>query len=115
MNANATVEKRSKERTVRSAREKCQAVLALWTGRRRPSEICRELQVPSNLLSGWQERAMEGMLAALEPRTRRQEERGPMLAPRMERLLDRKLARLESRIARVGPTRARPAPEKPVT
>ena len=55
---------------------------------------------------------MEGMLQALEPRTRRQEERGPMLPPQMEKLLERKLARLESRIARLG-VKVRPAPEKP--
>jgi transposase-like protein len=105
-------EKVRKERTVRSAREKCQAVLAMWTGRRRPSEICREMDIPGNLLLGWQERAMEGMLQALEPRTRRQEDRGPMLDPRMEKLLERKMARLESRIARLG-TKGRPVPEKP--
>jgi hypothetical protein len=111
---NSTPEKTRKERTLRSAREKCQAVLALWTGRRRPSEICRDLQIPSNLLTGWQERAMEGMLQALEPRTRRQEDRGPLLAPRMERLLDRKLARLESRLARLAGPKPRPAAtEKP--
>ena len=34
-----------KERTMHSAQQKCQAVLALWTGRRRPSEVCRELGV----------------------------------------------------------------------
>lgn len=107
-----SVEKAKKERIMRSARDKCQAVLSLWTRRRRPSEICRELNVPSNLLHSWQERALEGMLSALEPRTRRQEDRGPILDPRMEKLLDRKLARMESRIARLG-TRARGMPEKP--
>jgi len=110
---NGNSEKTRKERTIRSAREKCQAVLAIWTARRRPCEICKELEIPSNLLSCWQERAMEGMLQALEPRTRRQEDRGPILAPRMEKLLDRKLARLESRIARLGSPRSRPAAEKP--
>jgi hypothetical protein len=35
------------------------------------------------------------------------------LAPRMEKLLDRKMARLESRIARLGTPRSRPATEKP--
>ena len=109
---NSPTDKTRKERTIRSAREKCQAVLAIWTGRRRPSEICKELAIPSNLLSCWQERAMEGMLQALEPRTRKQEDRGPMLAPRMEKLLDRKMARLESRIARMGPGKPRAA-EKP--
>lgn len=110
---NNPTDKTRKERTVRSAREKCQAVLAIWTGRRRPSEICKELVIPSNLLSCWQERAMEGMLQALEPRTRKQEERGPMLPPRMEKLLDRKMARLESRIARMSPNKSRAVTEKP--
>ena len=49
MNSSNTKER--KERTMRSAREKCQAVLAIWTARRRPSEICKELDIPSNLLS----------------------------------------------------------------
>lgn len=107
-----TVEKVKKERTVRSAREKCQAVLSLWMRRRRPSEICKELNIPANLLSNWQERALEGMLGALEPRTRRQEERGPMLDPRMEQLLERKVTRLQTRLARMG-GKSRPGPQKP--
>ena len=59
---NSTPEKTRKERTLRSAREKCQAVLALWTGRRRPSEICRELQIPSN----WQETVARSDLLGTE-------------------------------------------------
>ena len=109
---NNTAEKTRKERTVHSAREKCRAVLAVWTQRRRPAEICKELNVPANVLSGWQERALEGMLQALEPRTRRETERGPLLTPRLEKLLERKLARLESRISQLG-LKARAAPEKP--
>ena len=103
-------EKPRRERRVYAAKDKCQAVLALWMRRRRPSEICREMDIPANLLSGWQERALEGMLQALEPRTRRQEERGPMLDSRMERLLDRKAARLQNRIAKLA-SKAKPAPE----
>lgn len=114
MSTSAVVEKVKKERTVRSAKEKCQAVLAVWTGRRRPSEVCRELGVPANLLNGWQARGMEGMLAALEPRTRRQEDRGPLLDPRMEKLLAQRLVRLESRISRLG-NRARPGAGKAAT
>ena len=109
---NNTAEKPRKERTVHSAREKCRAVLAVWTQRRRPAEICKELNVPANLLSSWQERALEGMLQALEPRMRRETERGPLLTPRLEKLLERKLARLESRISRLG-LKARAAPEPP--
>lgn len=112
MSTSAVVEKVKKERTVRSAKEKCQAVLAVWTGRRRPSEVCRELGVPANLLNGWQARAMEGMLAALEPRTRRQEDRGPLLDPKMEKLLEQRMVRLESRITRLG-ARGRTGSAKP--
>ena len=91
-----------KERTVHSAQIKCQAVLSLWTGRRRLSELCRELNVPANLIMGWQERAMEGMLTTLEPRTRRQEDRGPILADRLQRMLERKAMMLGSRMARLN-------------
>ena len=101
-----------KERTMHSAQQKCQAVLALWTGRRRPSEVCRELGVPSNLLQAWQERAMEGMLKALEPRTRRQEDRGLILADRLQKMLERKTTLLGSRMARLSGKPAKAAPEK---
>ena len=103
-----------KERTMHSAQQKCQAVLALWTGRRRPSEVCRELGVSSNRLQAWQERAMEGMLKALEPRTRRQEDRGPILADRLQKMLERKTALLGNRLARLSSKPAKAAaPEKP--
>jgi transposase-like protein len=109
---NTTVEKIKKERIQRSAQEKCQAVLAIWTQRRRPAEVCRELGVPANLLGSWQERALEGMLAALVPRSRRPEDRGPWLHPRLEKLLERKVNRLAQRLARLGP-KSRPPAEKP--
>lgn len=105
--------KARKERTVHSAQVKCQAVLALWTGRRRPTEICREMNVPANLIMGWQERALEGMLRALEPRTRRTEDRGPILADRLQRMLERKATLLSSRMARLNTGRPpKGAPEK---
>ena len=114
MNAETKVGREKKERTTYGAQQKCQAVLAVWTGRRRPSEICRELGVPSNLLQAWQERALEGMLKALEPRTRRQEDRGPILADRLQKMLERKTALLGNRLARLSgkPAKAS-APEKP--
>ena len=117
-------EKTRKERMVRSAREKCQAVLALWTGRRRPSEICRDLAIPSNLLSGWQERAMEGMLLALQPRVPLTE-KTVALNSRLAVLLERKSKRggmkgMERRLARLQGSPVKPgdpqevAPEKKV-
>jgi len=87
-----TEPKARRERVVHSAQEKAEAVLSWWTERRRPSEICRELKITSTLLSQWQERAMEGILLALKPRTRKPEERAPALPEKVERLLARKSA-----------------------
>ena len=70
------------------AMEKCRAVLSIWTERRRPSEICRELSVPWMVIAQWQKRAMEGMLQALEPRVRL--EKGPALSPRLQAMLEKK-------------------------
>ena len=70
------------------AMEKCRAVLSIWTERRQPSEICRELSIPWMVLTHWQTRAMEGMLQALEPRVRL--EKGPALSPRLQAMLDKK-------------------------
>jgi hypothetical protein len=70
------------------AMEKCKAVLSIWTEKRRPGEICRELSIPWMVLSHWQKRAMEGMLQALEPRVSL--ERGPALSPRLQSMLEKK-------------------------
>lgn len=70
------------------AMEKCQAVLSIWTERRRPAEICRELTIPWMVLAPWQKRAMEGMLQALEPRVRL--EKGPALSPRLLAMLEKR-------------------------
>ena len=71
-----------------TAQEKCQAVLTLWTERRKPGEVCREMGVAWGVLQQWQDRAMEGMLLALQPRV--QVERGVALSPRLAVLLEKK-------------------------
>ena len=97
----ATDTKVKRERVVHSAREKAEAVLAWWTERRRTSEICREMKITANQLSQWQERAMEGILAVLEPRTRAAEDQKPALPAKVERLLARKTApEAQSRLSR---------------
>jgi hypothetical protein len=90
-----TMEKPEKTKIVKSrpltaygAMEKCRAVLSIWTERRKPAEVCRELSIPWMLLSNWQKRAMEGMLQALEPRVRL--DKGPALSPRLQALLEKK-------------------------
>jgi len=101
-----------KERVSRSAKEKAQAVLALWTEHRKPAEICREMGLKYSVVLHWQERAMEGMLEALTPRTQT-EERLPMLPRKVEKLLGRKsqepLTRLTRRLSKL-----QAGPEEPV-
>ena len=87
------MEPRGEERRKRkglgpTAEAKCQAVLTLWTERRKPGEICREMGVTWGVLQQWQDRAMEGMLLALQPRV--QVERGVALNPRLAVLLEKK-------------------------
>jgi hypothetical protein len=83
-----TEEKRKRKGLGPTAEEKCQAVLTLWTERRKPGEICRELGVAWGVLQQWQDRAMEGMLLALQPRVT--VERGVALSPRLAVLLEKK-------------------------
>jgi transposase-like protein len=81
-------EKRGRKMLEHTAEEKCRAVLSVWTERRKPGEVCQELGVAWSLLNQWQERAMEGMLLALQPRV--QVERGVALSPRLAVLLEKK-------------------------
>lgn len=79
---------KSRPVTAYGAMEKCRAVLSVWTERRKPAEVCRELSIPWMALSLWQKRAMEGMLQALEPRVKL--DQGPALSPRLQSLLEKK-------------------------
>ena len=69
-----------------TAVEKCEAVLSVWTERRKAGTVCREKGIAWMNFSQWQKRAMEGMLQALGPR--RTEETTPSrLSARLEKLL----------------------------
>ena len=70
------------------AMERCRAVLAVWTERRKAAEVCRELSVPPPVFGKWQERALEGMLQALEPRVNL--EKGAALSSRLQRFLEKR-------------------------
>lgn len=83
-----TEEKRGRRGLGHTAEEKCQAVLSIWTERRKPGEVCREMGVTWGIVKQWQDRAMEGMLLALQPRV--QVERGVALSPRLAVLLEKK-------------------------
>ena len=104
-----------------SALEQCRAVLLVWSERRSAMEVCRELQVSGSLLAYWQEKAMEGLIAALTPREGREvAEKGPALSVRLKRLLEKKAAeqegqqRAQARLAGVV-KRLSPSPPPPAT
>src|SRR5574341_1003174 len=101
-----------------TAPQRVQAVLSIWTERRRPGEVCQELAISLKVLSQWETRALSGMLKALESPTRR--EPGPALSPKLERLLARqalqqmgRMARLEKRLAKLQEPKASPQPKAP--
>jgi len=106
-----------KGRSSYTAEEKCRAVLSVWTERRTPGEVCRELGVAWTVLNQWQERAMEGMLLALQPRAPMRE-KTVALNSRLTVLLERKsgaMKGLERRLARLqSKTRVKErSPDKP--
>ena len=98
------------------AQEKCRAVLAVWVERKKASVLCREMGVSATLLWQWQDRALSGMLVALEPKGGREgSAMGPALAPQVRRLLERKVREREGRsLGRVPLPRPRERGKKAV-
>jgi len=103
---------------------RCRAVLAVWTERQKPAQVCRELGIAQALLNHWQQRALEGMLQGLEPQVKLTA--GLALSPRLQALLERKhqtvqrrqarSIRLEQRLHRLQsppPVAPAPGPAKP--
>ena len=82
-------EKKKRSYTVSnfSANEKAQAVLAVWTERCKPSDVCRQMNIKWITFQYWQTRAMEGLLQALEPRVNLSQ--GQALSPRLQELLQK--------------------------
>jgi hypothetical protein len=97
-------EKKGRRVLGHTAKEKCRAVLSVWTERRKPGEVCRELGVAWTVLNQWEERAMEGMILALQPRVA--VDKAVALNSRLAVLLERKskggvMKELERRLARL--------------
>jgi hypothetical protein len=69
------------------APEKVQAVLAVWTERCKPVEVCRQMRINWVTFQQWQDRAMDGMLQALESRVNLSQ--GGALSPRLQQLLQK--------------------------
>jgi len=86
-----------------SAQDKAQAILAVWTDRIKPAEVCRQMQINWITFQQWQSRAMEGMLQALENRVNLAQ--GQVLSPRLQQLLSRRQtsapARLPARLEQI--------------
>ena len=76
---------------VYSAKEKAQAVLALWSGRRNPSTLTKELDVTWAAINQWEQRALAGMLTALDPSWKQTGEEQPNLPRRLEKLIEQTL------------------------
>lgn len=102
------VEKKSRRRNTQSqsmsAGDKAQAVLAVWTERAKPAEVCRQLGINPITFSQWQNRAMEGMLQALESRVKLSE--GKVLSRRLQALLSKRqhavgVGKLEAKLAKL--------------
>ena len=96
-----------------SAQEKAQAILAVWTERCKPAEVCREMKVNWITFNHWQQRAMEGMLQALESRVNLA--RGEVLSPRLQALLLHRQKALSTRklAQRLEQIQLAKAPESP--
>jgi hypothetical protein len=108
--------KAKKEPLPYNAQQRAQAVLSLWTARRRPREVCQELGIRPAALSAWEKRALAVLLKALESETRL--EPGPALSPRLQRLLAHqafeqkgRTAKLEKRLAKLQEPKS-PPPSK---
>jgi hypothetical protein len=96
------------------AQDKVQAVLAVWTERCKPAEVCRQLNINWVTFNQWQQRAMEGMLQALESRVNLT--KGEALSPRLQALLQKRqqtltASRLTSRLQQINKVAKAPAPQ----
>lgn len=90
-NSTKTVKQQVRARRRFTATEKCQAVLQIWTEKTTPAQLAKELGLTWALLTQWQDLAMSGMLAALEPKNRQCPKPSP-LSVRLQQLLEKKTA-----------------------
>lgn len=81
-----------------SSGQKVQAVLAVWTERLSQMEICRQLQINYATFQKWQNRAMEGMLQALDNQLQINDT--AVLSPHLRKLMDRGRGLPEDRLGR---------------
>jgi len=83
-----TQEKVKRARKVYSAQEKAQAVLSVWSSRRKPSAVCKSLGIAWGLLNSWERVALGGIQKALGQEFPLAEMAGLPLGTRLEKLLN---------------------------
>ena len=105
MNTTNTIEKKRKPRRVVSARAKAQAILAVWSGRRNASQVCRELGVNWGTLNGWERKGLWGIRKALGGEELASPARGE-LGRRLEGLLTEMTAEQSSASASLAAEKA---------
>ena len=73
-------------------------MLAAWTEKVSQTEICRQMQINYVTFQHWQERAMDGMLRALENQMRLEDT--SVLSPRLRKIMERGRSVPEERLGR---------------
>lgn len=79
---------KKKEHRLFTPMEKSKAVLSVWSERRKPAEVCRELSITWMQFNQWQNQSLKGMFSALE--NRKDQVKCPPISGRLERLLQRR-------------------------
>lgn len=85
----------TRRRRTYTAEQKCRVVLAMWTGKKKGTELCREVGITWQMLNQWQGLAMEGLVRELRPREG-EGKTGPALGRQVRKLLERKVLLEES-------------------
>jgi transposase-like protein len=104
MNSEKAQKKQRKEHRNFGPMEKAKAVLSVWSERRRPAEICREMDIAWMQFSQWQNQALKAMLSALD--TKKDQVKCPPISERLSKLLERRSgapapSKLEKRLERI--------------
>jgi len=79
---------KKKEHRIFTPAEKSKAVLSVWSERRSPAEVCRELSITWMQFNQWQNQSMTGMFSALE--NKKDQVKCPPISGRLEKLMERR-------------------------
>jgi transposase-like protein len=102
---------KKKEHRIFTPTEKSKAVLSVWSERRSPAEVCREMSITWMQFNQWQNQSMKGMFSALE--TKKDQVKCPPISERLEKLMERrsgipKPSKLEKRLEKLQQEKAEP-------